>query len=427
MNAGGHGSDIAAVLARCRVFDLAHRRGRRGRSRAPRPRLPDLGAGRRSRWWCGPSSRCRRGSAPGREDRGRHRARGAGSNQPGGSNAGSVFVNPAGRLGRPAGGGGGAQGAADGDGPGVDQARQLHPGRPGRARPTTCGGWSSTSGPRCGAHRRRPRARGPHGRVPRAPADGAAGRSEDPGTLNLNLNLNWRSRVMTGTRSGSGSPGVGVETAGPSGREADAHGGTGAGEERRRWAPGPTVVGRAAGARRGADRRRRSRGHRCAERGGPADPVVHPRVWQRRVAVLREQGRRRLRWVVGGVAVLVAAVRRPAGAAHPAARPAPRHGARCAAHRHRGGAAGRRARRRPAAHRRGPQGRRRARGAAARGWRTPWWSGDWPDSVTITVTERVPLGSVARPGGGVALVDATGRVLAWQDGAAARARPRRRP
>jgi hypothetical protein len=30
------------------------------------------------------------------------------------------------------------------------------------------------------------------------------------------------------------------------------------------------------------------------------------------------------------------------------------------------------------------------------------------------VTERVPVGSVARPGGGVALVDASGRVLAWQ-------------
>ncbi len=38
----------------------------------------------------------------------------------------------------------------------------------------------------------------------------------------------------------------------------------------------------------------------------------------------------------------------------------------------------------------------------------------WPDSVTITVTERLALGSLARPGGGVAVVDASGHVLAWQ-------------
>jgi cell division protein FtsQ len=38
----------------------------------------------------------------------------------------------------------------------------------------------------------------------------------------------------------------------------------------------------------------------------------------------------------------------------------------------------------------------------------------WPDAVTVTVTERVPLGALARPGGGVALVDRTGRVLAWE-------------
>ena len=41
------------------------------------------------------------------------------------------------------------------------------------------------------------------------------------------------------------------------------------------------------------------------EPGQEPSSEVHPRVWQRRVAVLREQGHRRLRWVVGGVVVLV--------------------------------------------------------------------------------------------------------------------------
>jgi len=41
----------------------------------------------------------------------------------------------------------------------------------------------------------------------------------------------------------------------------------------------------------------------------------------------------------------------------------------------------------------------------------------WPDAVSVIVTERVALASVARPGGGVALVDASGRVLAWQGAA----------
>jgi len=40
----------------------------------------------------------------------------------------------------------------------------------------------------------------------------------------------------------------------------------------------------------------------------------------------------------------------------------------------------------------------------------------WPDAVTVLVTERVPVGALTRPGG-IALVDGTGRVLAWEPSA----------
>ncbi len=148
---------------------------------------------------------------------------------------------------------------------------------------------------------------------------------------------------------------------------------------------------------------------------GTADPatVVHPRVWQRRVAVLRDQGVRRLRWVVAGVAVLVVlcvvllVLHTPLLALRNATVRGAQHT--------------------------GTQAVLAAAGllddpplidvdpgtVAARVERLPWVAHavvvrHWPDSVTITVTERVPLGSIARPGGGVAVVDASGRVLAWQ-------------
>jgi cell division protein FtsQ len=146
-----------------------------------------------------------------------------------------------------------------------------------------------------------------------------------------------------------------------------------------------------------------------------ADPatVVHPRVWQRRVAVLREQGRRRLRWVVAGVAVLVVlcvvllVLHTPLLALRNATVRGAQHT--------------------------GTQAVLAEAGllddpplidvdpstVAARVERLPWVAHavvvrHWPDSVTITVTERVALGSIARPGGGVAVVDASGRILAWQ-------------
>jgi len=151
---------------------------------------------------------------------------------------------------------------------------------------------------------------------------------------------------------------------------------------------------------------------------GTADPatVVHPRVWQRRVAVLRDQGVRRLRWVVAGVAVLVVlcvlllVLHTPLLALRNATVRGAQHT--------------------------GTQAVLAAAGllddpplidvdpgtVAARVERLPWVAHavvvrHWPDSVTITVTERVPLGSIARPGGGVAVVDASGRILAWQSAA----------
>lgn len=148
---------------------------------------------------------------------------------------------------------------------------------------------------------------------------------------------------------------------------------------------------------------------------GAADPTsaVHPRVWQRRVAVLRDQGHRRLRWVVAGVAVLVVVCVALLVLHTPllALRNATVRGAQHT----------------------GTQAVLQAAGllddpplidvdpksTAAEVERLPWVAHavvvrHWPDSVTITVTERVPVGSVARPSGGVAVVDASGRVLAWE-------------
>jgi cell division protein FtsQ len=143
------------------------------------------------------------------------------------------------------------------------------------------------------------------------------------------------------------------------------------------------------------------------------ETVVHPRVWQRRVAVLREQGRRRLRWIVGGVAVLVAVcvallvLHTPLLALrHVTVRGADHTGTEAVLQ-----AAG------LVDH--PPLIDVDPKAVATQLEALPWVAHavvvrHWPDSVTVIVTERVPLGSVARPGGGVALVDALGHVLAWQ-------------
>ena len=148
MNAGGHGSDIAAVLAGCARLRPAPP----GEPRKPVPRRsPSATGARRARRRAGggvgrvrPVGR--RSAAAAEADGGRDRALAPRANQPGGSNAGSVFVNPPGTR-RAGWWSGGPEGAAAGDGPGVDEARQLHPGRPGRVAPTTCGAWWTTCGP----------------------------------------------------------------------------------------------------------------------------------------------------------------------------------------------------------------------------------------------------------------------------------------
>jgi UDP-N-acetylmuramate dehydrogenase len=101
MNAGGHGSDIAAVLARCQVFDLESGEGseKRPESLTFGYRTSALGARQVVVWaefslHAGERARAEQAVA----DIVRWRR----ENQPGGSNAGSVFVNPdgdsAGRL-----------------------------------------------------------------------------------------------------------------------------------------------------------------------------------------------------------------------------------------------------------------------------------------------------------------------------------------
>ncbi len=158
---------------------------------------------------------------------------------------------------------------------------------------------------------------------------------------------------------------------------------------------------------------------RPAEDRSPSEdrsPAVHPRVWQRRMAVLREQAHRRLRYIVGGVAVLVAlcvvllvlhtpllALRNATvrGAQHTGSQ-AVLQAAGLLAH--------------------PPLIDVDPKSVAADVEKLPWVAHavvirHWPDSVTIIVSERAPLGSMARPGGGAALVDRTGRVLEWQAGA----------
>jgi cell division protein FtsQ len=149
---------------------------------------------------------------------------------------------------------------------------------------------------------------------------------------------------------------------------------------------------------------------------GPADrvdrvpPPVEPRLWLRRMEVLREQGRRRLRWVIAALVAVVVAAAILVTLHSPVL--AVRHVTVVGAHQTPVGAVVGQA---------GLDGRPLVDidtgAAAARVESLPWVAHasvvrSWPTGVTITVVERVPRAAVDRPGG-VAVVDGSGHVLEW--------------
>ncbi len=141
-----------------------------------------------------------------------------------------------------------------------------------------------------------------------------------------------------------------------------------------------------------------------------SSPSVHPRLWQRRLTVLGDAGRKRLRWVVAGVSVLAAAcvallvLHTPLLAARqvtvigairtgvgPVVAAVDLHGQ--------------------------PLVDVNPGQVAARVEALPWVAHatvtrHWPNDVTVTVTERVPAAVVDTPGHGAVVVDSHGRVLA---------------
>jgi cell division protein FtsQ len=130
------------------------------------------------------------------------------------------------------------------------------------------------------------------------------------------------------------------------------------------------------------------------------------------MAVLRDRGRRRLRWVVAGAVaaglavVLLVVLHSPVLALRHVSVVGARHTTTAAVVRAAGldGSP--------------PLVDIDSGAAAAHVARLPWVAHasvvrNWPDGVTITVTERVPLAVVVRPRGGVAVVDGTGHVLEW--------------
>ena len=143
------------------------------------------------------------------------------------------------------------------------------------------------------------------------------------------------------------------------------------------------------------------------------DPVslpVEPRMWQRRVEVLREQGRRRLRWIIAALVGVVIAAAVLVALHSPVL--AVRHVTVVGAHQTPvGDVVG------AAALDGRPLVDIDTGETAARVESLPWVAHatvvrSWPTGVTITIVERVPRATVDRPNG-VAVVDASGHVLEW--------------
>ena len=136
MNAGGHGSDMAACLLDVEVVDLAAADPQpvTARRRRARPALPRLGPGAHERRRRRPARGCAAATGPPPRPTIAEIVRWRREHQPGGQNAGSVFVNPvpgevsAGSLDRRA----RPARVPHRHGVGVREARQLHPGRRGR-------------------------------------------------------------------------------------------------------------------------------------------------------------------------------------------------------------------------------------------------------------------------------------------------------
>jgi cell division protein FtsQ len=148
---------------------------------------------------------------------------------------------------------------------------------------------------------------------------------------------------------------------------------------------------------------------------GEATLSIDPRISRRRTEVRRERSRRRLRWI-GIAAAVVGVVGLGVGLLHTglfAARHVTVRGARHTTVRQLEMAAGLES---------GPPLIDvSASAAAARIEALPWVdhaavARHWPDSVSVSITERVAVATLPRPGG-VALVDRTRRVLAWASAA----------
>ncbi len=141
-------------------------------------------------------------------------------------------------------------------------------------------------------------------------------------------------------------------------------------------------------------------------------PSIDPRIRLRRTAVARDQGRRRLRVIVALAAAMVLSIG-TVGVMHSgllSARHVTVHGAANTPAAAVVQAAG------LASHPPLIDVNTLTAASAVQG--LPWVDTatvirHWPDSVTITITERTAAAVVGRSGGGVALVDDTGRILAW--------------